>query len=273
MKEYRKVLTIAGSDSSGGAGIQADIKTISACGCYASSAITALTAQNTLGVDGISPTSGKFVYKQIKAVMSDIGTDAAKIGMLFNAEIIDAVCQAIDDFYIPNLVIDPVMLATSGAKLLETQAIETIIKTLLPKAILIAPNIPEAEIIYGEKIESHDIGNLTAIAEDLSKRYNIGVLIKGGHSVYIRENKQSIDILASPELEKPQYFSSDFIETQNTHGTGCTLSAAIASGLAKGNTLSQAVANAKTYLSNAIKFGAEYKIGKGHGPVKHFWEM
>ncbi len=273
MKTYNTVLTIAGSDSGGGAGIQADIKSISACGSYAASAITALTSQNTAGVTGIFPVSAEFVYKQIEAVLSDIGAKAVKTGMLFNREIIEIVSKAVDDFKIKNLVIDPVMVATSGDRLLQEDAVKSMLELLLTKAMVITPNIPEAEIILGKSISKHEVtGELSAAAIEMSEALNVAVLLKGGHSEENIASKKSVDILKIPNQEI-KYFESSLINTKNTHGTGCSLSASIAAYLAQDMPIEKAVSSAKLYLSRAIEYGADFEIGKGHGPVHHFWDF
>jgi hydroxymethylpyrimidine/phosphomethylpyrimidine kinase len=265
-KQYKRVLTIAGSDSGGGAGIQADLKTISACGCYAMSAITAITAQNTTGVSGVYPLPLEAVSGQIYAVLDDIGADAVKIGMLHSSEVIQTVKRALAGYRIKNIVLDPVMVATSGDKLLRDDAIETLKKELIPLARLITPNIPEAEILLGERIQSQE--KLEAMAKKLSMNHNVSVLLKAGHLT----GDELTDVFYNAEDDSILKLNSRRIVTKNTHGTGCTLSSAIASILALDLSLNDAVIQAKDYINNAIASGAEYTLGKGHGPVHHFYQ-
>ncbi len=263
---YKRVLTIAGSDSGGGAGIQADLKTFSACGCYGMSVITALTAQNTCGVSAIHPVPPEFVRQQLDAVLSDIGVDAVKIGMLFSPELIETIATALVEYNVANIVLDPVMVAQSGDKLLQDDAIEAISHHLIPLADVLTPNLPEAEVLTGTSITSAD--DIKNGAESLSQSGCRAVLIKGGHLT----GQQSNDLLY---LSAEKHFievAGQRIETNNNHGTGCTLSSAITSMLAKGETIEQAVRQAKSYIQSAIKAGAQYRIGKGHGPVHHFFQ-
>ena len=266
MKTYKRVLTIAGSDSGGGAGIQADIKTISACGCYAASAITAVTVQNTVGVRAVQDLPVAIVRGQIDAVVSDIGVDAVKIGMLSSSEIIMGIKEELLAHKITNIVLDPVMVATSGDKLLQDEAIDTLKNELLPCARVITPNIPEAEILLGKKIEMQN--QLPEYARELAKMYGTSVLLKAGH---LTEN-ELVDVFYNGETDETVFLKSPRQYTKNTHGTGCTLSSAFASFLAKGNSLNDAARNAKDYISQAITVGADYEIGQGHGPVCHFWQ-
>ncbi len=268
MKEYSKVLSIAGSDSGGGAGIQADIKTIQACGSYASTAITAITAQNTLGVESVFPLPLDIVSAQIRAVLSDIGANAVKTGMLHSKEVIEQVAILLEEHEIKNLVVDPVMISTSGHRLLEEQAISALINSLAPLATLITPNIPEAEILVGKNINSQK--DFKTIAVELSNILSskgvkkVSVLLKAGHA----EGDELIDLLYNAQTEEFIELRSDKVYTRNTHGTGCTLSAAISAFLSQGYSLNDAVIKAKDYLSQAIINGASYKIGSGFGPVK-----
>ena len=263
MKHYTTVLTIAGSDSGGGAGIQADIKTISALGCYATTAITAITVQNTVGVEAVHPVPVDFVKGQIEAVLSDIGADAVKIGMLQSAEIVRAVAEMLRKYKVGNVVLDPVMVSTSGHRLIEEEAIDTLRRELIPLARVITPNIPEAEILLGgEVIRSQ--ASLPEMAQRLSASYGVSVLLKAGH---LSEDELT-DILYDKETDKLLQLTSKRIRTRNTHGTGCTMSSALAASLAKGETLQQAASSAKTFISNAIIAGADYEIGHGHGPVQ-----
>lgn len=265
MKHYKRVLTIAGSDSGGGAGIQADIKTISACGCFATSAITAITAQNTLGVTDIHAIPVSTIKSQMAAVLGDIGTDSVKIGMLHNAETIRAVHETLQRFRITNIVLDPVMVATSGDRLLETEAVHALKEILIPSSRVITPNIPEAEILLGKKIDSQD--DLPDYARALSLQGAVSVLLKAGHLA----DNQLVDIFYNAETDEVIKLRSSRIESPNTHGTGCTLSSAFASFLARGFTLNNAARKAKQYTIGAIMEGAKYSIGRGHGPVNHFY--
>jgi len=266
MKTYKRVLTIAGSDSGGGAGIQADLKAISACGCFATTAITAITAQNTMGVTDIHPIPINTIQNQISAVLDDIGTDSIKIGMLHNSETIIAVCDMLKKFQIKNVVLDPVMVATSGNRLLELEAIETLKQVLLPRARVITPNIPEAEILLGKEIKSQS--DLPKYAKELAKTYGVSVLLKAGHL----SDDDLIDVFYNVESNEIVELKSTRIYTKNTHGTGCTLSSALAAFLAKDLELNEAVKLAKDYINNAIIAGADYSTGKGHGPVYHFYK-
>ncbi|MCT4613893.1 MAG: bifunctional hydroxymethylpyrimidine kinase/phosphomethylpyrimidine kinase [Marinifilaceae bacterium] len=267
MKHYTKVLTIAGSDSGGGAGIQADIKSISACGCFATSALTAITAQNTVGVFDIHAIPTSTLKAQINAVLEDIGTDSVKIGMLHNSETILTVKECLEKHQAKNIVLDPVMVATSGNKLLEDEAIETLKKELIPMARIITPNIPEAEILLGKKIENQE--DLPVFAQELAQQYQVSVLLKAGHL----EDDILTDVLYDNEAKEPILLQSERISTQNTHGTGCSLSSALASFLARGEDIQMGTAYAKDFINKAIIAGKEYKIGEGHGPVKHFYDF
>ncbi len=267
LKTYRRVLTIAGSDSGGGAGIQADLKTFSAIGCYGMSVITALTAQNTIGVTSIHAVPGVFVQQQMEAVFSDIGTDAVKIGMLFSVELIEAVATQLKKHGIGNIVLDPVMVAQSGDKLLQDDAVEAIKTHLMPMADVVTPNLPEAAVLLNRKIRNAE--DLIAAARDLAQFGGKSILIKGGHL----ENQQSTDWLYLVGEDRLLVFKGDFIRTRNNHGTGCTLSSAIAAHLAKGLKIEAAVRAAKVYIGEAIRAGAGYKLGAGHGPVHHFFNL
>jgi hydroxymethylpyrimidine/phosphomethylpyrimidine kinase len=266
-KKYLRVLTIAGSDSGGGAGIQADLKTIGANGCYGMSVITALTAQNTMGVSGIHPVPVDFVRQQMEAVLTDIGTDAVKIGMLFSPELIQCVADQLRRFKVKNIVVDPVMVATSGDKLLQDEAIEALKKYLIPLADIITPNLPEAEVLLGRKIRTHEM--LEQAAVELAELGCSNILIKGGHL----ESEESDDLLYLGGDKRSVILHSWRVLTNNTHGTGCTLSSAIAAFLAGGKTVEEAVWLAKEYITGAIIKGADYVTGKGHGPVHHFYRF
>ena len=264
----KKVLTIAGSDSGGGAGIQADIKTISALGCYASSAITAVTVQNTLGVSGVHVVPTDIVEAQIDAVLSDIGADAVKIGMLFSADIVRAVARQLKAHEITSAVLDPVMVSTSGHTLFQSEAVTTLISDLIPLSRIITPNVPEAEVLLGgAKITEGS--QLPEAAKELSQRFGVSVLLKAGHI----EADTLVDILYCAEDRQLYELPALRVDTPNTHGTGCTMSSAIAAFLAKGFTLPEAVKGAKDYVNNAIISGANYSIGHGHGPVNHFYHL
>ncbi|MCF0166651.1 MAG: bifunctional hydroxymethylpyrimidine kinase/phosphomethylpyrimidine kinase [Bacteroidales bacterium] len=267
MKTYHRVLTIAGSDSGGGAGIQADIKAISATGSYAASAITAVTVQNTLGVEAVHPVPIDIISAQIRAVVSDIGVDAIKIGMMQSGEIIRAVCAELDAAGVKNVVVDPVMVSTSGHRLIEESAVELLRSELIPRARVITPNVPEAEILAGRKIVSQ--GELPLIARELSCGGRVSVLMKAGHL----DDEDLVDVFYNAENDSVLELHSRRIHTKNTHGTGCTLSSAFASYLAQGLDLDDAARAARDYISRAIESGAEYSIGHGCGPVNHFFAL
>lgn len=266
-KQYNRVLSIAGSDSGGGAGIQADIKTISANHCYAMTVITALTAQNTVGVTAIHPVPLDFVRKQLEAVLDDIGTDAIKIGMLFSPALIETVAEQLIKFNANNIVLDPVMVAQSGDRLIEDDAISALKEKLIPLADLITPNIPEAAVLLDRKITTNN--ELEHAAVDLLQLGCANVLIKGGHFL----GKNSDDLLFLGAEKKMVVLPGQRIKTNNNHGTGCTLSSAIAAGLAKKITMEASVRQAKEYITRAILSGSDYTIGKGHGPVHHFFQV
>jgi len=266
-RTYRRVLTIAGSDSGGGAGIQADLKTFAAIGCYGMSAITALTAQNTTGVTDIHAVPPAFVARQMEAVFSDIGTDAVKIGMLFSSELIETVADQLKKHGAGNIVLDPVMVAQSGDKLLQDDAVEAIKTYLMPMADVVTPNLPEAAVMLNREIRSLD--DMKAAAGDLAQYGSKTVLLKGGHL----ENHQSTDLLYLVREDRFVVLQGDFVRTRNNHGTGCTLSSAIAAHLAFGMDVEAAVHKAKTYIGEAIRAGAGYRLGAGHGPVHHFFNF
>ena len=265
LEQYPVVLTIAGSDSSGGAGIQADIKAASANGAFVASVITALTAQNTQGVQAVEIVSADFVGKQLDSVFSDLTVNAIKTGMLANAEIITVIAEKLKHCASIPLIIDPVMVAQSGASLLDSDAVQTLKQHLLPLATLITPNIPEAEVLLGEKITS--IAQMPIAAQQLAECYQTNILLKGGHL----SGELAEDFFYSYAEQKLYKFSDKRIDTNNTHGTGCSLSAAIAAYLAQGQPLVTAVKQAKTYLQQAIIAGVNKQLGKGAGPVHHFW--
>jgi len=266
MKKYKKVLTIAGSDSGGGAGIQADIKTISALGCYGTTVITAITAQNTLGVNAIHPVPVNIIEKQLYAVLSDIGTDAVKIGMLHSVEIIKTVSKALIEFQVKNIVLDPVMVATSGDKLIEDNTVDALVNFLFPLADIITPNLPEANILVNYNITTTD--QMIESAKKLLEFGSKSVLLKGGHlkgdilfDIYVQKN----------EKNEVKVFENKRIFTRNIHGTGCTLSSAIASFLACEEKMEISVEKAIDYLNKTIQHGKDYKTGEGSGPVNHFF--
>ncbi len=266
-RAYYKVLTIAGSDSGGGAGIQADLKTFSAMGCFGMSVITALTAQNTKGVTGIHAVPPAFAEIQMEAVFSDIGVDAVKIGMLYSAELIQTVAQVLKKYKIDKIVLDPVMVAQSGDKLLQDDAIEAIKIHLMPLSSIVTPNLPEASVLLDCKL--HGFEDIKKGAKDLSTYGSRSVLIKGGH---LKEN-DSTDYLYLAQEDRFVVLEGKRIKTKNNHGTGCTLSSAIASCMAKGCGIEEAVRMAKTFINEAIRAGSKYKIGHGHGPVHHFFKF
>lgn len=266
-KKYYRVLTIAGSDSGGGAGIQADIKAISAMGCYAASAITAITVQNTIGVQDVHPVPLEVLEGQIDAVLSDIGADAIKIGMLHSAEVVRTVADMIEKYGIRNVVLDPVMVSTSGHRLIEEEAVEVIKSRLMPLSRVITPNIPEAEILADCKISGEE--DFDDVARRLSDNGTVSVLLKAGH-LY---GDYLVDYFYNAEEGSMTRLPSKRVNTTNTHGTGCTLSSAFAAALAKGEGLTEAAISAKKYIEQAIISGAEYEIGHGHGPVDHFWNL
>lgn len=270
IKHYKVALTIAGSDSGGGAGIQADLKTFAALGCYGASVITALTAQNTQGVQEVQAIPAEFVTSQLNSVLDDLNVSAIKIGMLHSVEVIQAVSKQLDAHKDKGLrvVLDPVMVATSGDPLLHESAVEALKTELMPKVDLITPNIHEAELLCGSKIQSRDdMANAANLLTVLGAR---AVLIKGGHL----DGNKSADLLRiSLPVAKAgkNWIKKRRLDTKNTHGTGCTLSSAITAFLAQGHELKQAVALARDYLHKAMKAGAQYQLGQGHGPVHHFY--
>ncbi len=256
-------VTIAGSDSGGGAGIQADLKTFSALGVYGASVIAALTAQNTQGVTGIHDVPAEFVTAQFDAVYSDLKVSATKIGMLSRPETIEVVAAGLIKHRARNVVLDPVMVAASGDRLLVPEAVDTIKRLLFPLADLITPNLAEAAALLDQPLAKHE-NEMAAQGEALLKLGAKAVLIKGGHA----PTKHSVDVLIEPSGVRR--FTAERIDTKNTHGTGCTLSSAITAGLAKGLALHDALAVAKNYITAALKAGVNLGIGQGRGPVHHF---
>ena len=256
--KMKTALSIAGSDSSGGAGIQADIKTMTMNGVYAMSAITALTAQNTLGVRAILDSTPEFLKEQLDAVFEDIFPDSVKIGMVSSSELINVIADRLKFYNAKNIVVDPVMVATSGSVLIKTDAIHTLVAKLMPIATLVTPNIPEAEVLSGMKIKSKE--DMIKAAEFIEKNYGCSVLLKGGHSI-----NDANDLLC--EKGRFVWFDGKKIDNPNTHGTGCTLSSAIASNLAKGFNLAESVKKAKDYVSDSLAAGLD--LGQGSGPMEH----
>lgn len=258
----KTALSIAGSDCSGGAGIQADIKTMTMNGVYAMSVITALTAQNTIGVTGISEVSTDFLKQQIDAIFTDIYPDAVKIGMVPNADLMEIIAENLTTYRAKNIVVDPVMVATSGSSLMESEAVSTLKNKLLPIATLVTPNIPEAEVLSGMKITDEE--SMRNAAKCISENCGCAVLLKGGHSI-----NDANDLLYSDG--QITWFRGKRIHNPNTHGTGCTLSSAIASGLAKGYDLATSIQRAKDYISGAL--AAMLDLGEGSGPMNHAYNL
>ncbi|OUQ47066.1 bifunctional hydroxymethylpyrimidine kinase/phosphomethylpyrimidine kinase [Drancourtella sp. An12] len=258
----RTALTIAGSDSSGGAGIQADIKTMTANGVFAMSAVTALTAQNTTGVKDIMEVSPAFLKEQLDCVFTDIRPDAVKIGMISSSELIRAIADKLKEYRAENIVVDPVMVATSGARLISEDAVETLKECLLPEADILTPNIPEAEVLSGMRICTEE--DMICAGQKISETYHLAVLVKGGHQL-----NDANDLLCQGGVCR--WFYGKRIDNPNTHGTGCTLSSAIASNLAKGFSMEESVERAKTYISGAL--GAMLDLGKGSGPMNHAFDI
>lgn len=259
------VLTIAGTDPSGGAGIQADIKSISANGGYAASVITALVAQNTLGVKSIHDISHDFFREQLEAVFDDLEIAAIKIGMLPSELMISTLANILKKRNVTNIVLDPVMVAKNGHPLVQEKIVHSLTKYLFRMVKLITPNLHEAELLLERKITT--INEMELAAEELSRRFHINVLVKGGHL----QSDWSSDVLCSNNCYELQWFHASRIDTKNTHGTGCTLSSAIAAYLARGFSLKNAITLSKSYLTKAIDSGSNLKIGKGFGPVNHFY--
>ena len=258
----KTVLSIAGSDCSGGAGIQADIKTMTMNGVYAMSVITALTAQNTTGVRAIQESTPDFLKQQIDAVFEDIYPDAVKIGMVASGELICVIAERLTYYGARNVVIDPVMVASAGSSLIKQNAVQTLIKELLPIATLLTPNVPEAQVLSGMTIENKE--DMIAAARQIEDRYHCAVLLKGGHRIH-----DANDLLyTNGELT---WFEGKRINNPNTHGTGCTLSSAIASNLAKGFPLAESIQRAKDYISGAL--AAMLDLGKGSGPMNHTFDL
>jgi len=267
MLKYHNVLTIAGSDSSGGAGIQADLKTFSALGCYGMSVVTALTAQNTRGVVSVHPVPPAFIEDQLEAVLKDLGASAVKIGMLYSVEIIGAVARQLKKYSPENIVLDPVMIAQSGDKLLQDDAVDALKELLMPLSVVVTPNIPEASVLVNHHIST--FADMHGAAQELSSLGSGGVLLKGGHL----GGDESFDLLYDCRKDQFITYKARRIKTGNNHGTGCTLSSAIAAYLAKGMSLDDSIRKAKVYVTGAIEAGRGYKMGGGHGPLHHFYQL
>ena len=260
---YARVLSIAGSDSGGGAGIQADLKTFSALGCYGMTAITAITAQNTQGVRAIHGVPPDMLCAQIDAVVEDIGIDAVKIGMLHSPEVVAVVADALRRHHLPHVVLDPVMVATSGDRLMADETVQVLVRELFPLATVVTPNLDEAALLLGRSIPG--IEALDAAARALLALGAPAVLLKGGHL----PGDWVVDVLSMPGAPRGHKLQSQRIATHNGHGTGCTLSSAIAAHLALGLPLQQAVEQARSYILGAIAAGADVTTGRGHGPLNH----
>ena len=260
---YPRVLSIAGSDSGGGAGIQADLKTCSALGCFGMTAITAITAQNTCGVSGIHAIPAAMLASQIDAVASDIGIDAVKIGMLHDPAVVDVVAQAIRRYRWPHVVLDPVMVATSGDRLIAEETLDVLVSELFPLASVVTPNLDEVALLLGRPVQDED--QFEGAARELLQRGAQAVLLKGGHLPGV----DVVDLLVQSDAS-PLRLSSARIDSRNTHGTGCTLSSALACYLALGQPLAEAVRAARAYILQAIAQGADVQTGHGHGPLNHF---
>ena len=260
--KMKTALTIAGSDCSGGAGIQADLKTMTMNGVYAMSAITALTAQNTTGVRAIQESTPDFLKQQIDAVFEDIYPDAVKIGMVASSELIRVIAERLRYYDAKNVVVDPVMVASAGSSLIKQEAVQTLIQELLPISTLVTPNIPEVQVLSGMSIQNKE--DMIAAAKQIGDQYHCAVLLKGGHSI----NDANDLLYADGEFH---WFEGKRINNPNTHGTGCTLSSAIASNLAKGYTLAESVQKAKDYVSGAL--AAMLDLGQGSGPMNHAFTM
>lgn len=259
---YARVLTIAGSDSGGGAGIQADLKTFAALGCYGMTAITALTAQNTVGVQGIHAVPPAFLRSQLQSVIEDIGVDAVKIGMLHEPGVVEVVAWAIQHYQLQRVVLDPVMVATSGDRLIADATVRVLVDQLFPLATVITPNLDEASLLLGRPIAA--VSDLSGAAQVLLSQGARAVLLKGGHL----PGDQVVDVLARPG-HVDVVLASSRMASRNTHGTGCTLSSAIAAHLALGEPLERAVRAAREYILGAIQAGAGVQVGHGHGPLNH----
>ena len=259
---YLRLLSIAGSDSGGGAGIQADLKTFAALGCYGMTALAALTAQNTRGVTAIHPVPASFLKAQLQAVLEDIGADAVKIGMLHSPEMVEVVAWAIDQYQLQRVVLDPVMVATSGDRLMAIETVQVLVEQLFPRATVVTPNLDEAALLLGRSVDT--VETLEPAVSDLLALGAPAVLLKGGHL----PGDVVVDLLGQRDGSR-QPWHSPRIATHNGHGTGCTLSSAIAVYLAQGLALAEAVGQARAYIRGAIQAGAHVHTGRGHGPLNH----
>ena len=264
-KEYTNVLTIAGSDGSGGAGVQADLKTFAAFGCYGLSAITSITSQSTKGVRASYPLPPRQVREQLLVLLDDISVDTVKIGMLCNEEIIDTVAEVLTSYPVKHIVLDPIIISSSGKELLNKEGIEALKAKMIPITSILTPNLPEAQMLVGQYFTESTFPQMGDELLDLGAG---AVLIKGGHAI----GEECTDFLFEKNKE-PKAFTANRIITKNTHGTGCTLSSAIAAFLAKGFSLSEAIESAKAYLSEALIHGAAYRLGSGSGPLHHFHQF
>jgi len=260
----RRYVSPAGSDSGGGAGIQADLKTFAALGVYGTSALTAITAQNTQGVYGVVELPPEMVAQQIDVIVRDIGADAVKTGMLANAAIIEVVAAKVKEYKLPNLVVDPVMVAKSGDSLLEKNAVSALRDLLIPLATVVTPNLPEAEVLVGRRLAGDE--DIRRAAQEIVARGCRAVVMKGGHRT---DTDEMVDLLY--DGREFREFVGPRIDTMNTHGTGCTFASAIAAGLAKGHSIAEAVGQAKEYLTEALRHA--YPVGHGRGPVHHFYKF
>jgi hydroxymethylpyrimidine/phosphomethylpyrimidine kinase len=267
MKTYKTVLSIAGSDSIGGAGIQADIKTCCALGVYAMTVVTAITAQNTCGVVNVEPCDTEMLRSQLWTVLSDVHPDAVKIGMVPDGEAVSIIADAIRHFNLKNVVVDPVLVSTSGRTLSGKDYIQMLCEKLIPISTLLTPNIPEAATLTGMPASNAD--DMRKIAMMMSQNYGVAVFLKGGH---LSLSNYLVDVLATPDGGLIE-ISHPFVDTKNTHGTGCSLSSAIAAKMAGGETVADAVHSADDWLYNAIAAGADYHIGNGHGPINHLFNI
>lgn len=262
MQKIKAALTIAGSDCSGGAGIQADLKTMTVHGVYGMSVITALTAQNTMGVYAVHRVTEEFLKQQIESIFTDIVPDAVKIGMTASGVLIEVIAEQLTRYHAKNIVLDPVMVSTSGTMLLDASSREDLTELLFPMARLVTPNIPEAEALTGRKLETKN--EISEAAEEIGQRYGCSVLLKGGHG-----KDTADDFLYDREQNRDIWITGTRYPASNTHGTGCTLSSSIASNLAKGSSLEESVRLAKAYMNGALQDGMN--LGKGNGPLNHMW--
>jgi len=266
-RKYHKVLTIAGSDPSGGAGIQADLKTIASLGCYGLTVVTALTAQSTQGVSAVHPVPVSFAQEQLESLFKDIGADSVKVGMVYSPELIQTVARTLRKYDARPIVLDPMVVSQSGERLLQEEAVAALKEELMPLATIMTPNLPEAECFLGHPLETPE-DRRTAVRE-LASMGSQTILLKGGHT----PDEVCEDLLYQASDQRFTVFSGKRIVTKNDHGTGCTLSAAIASYLAMGASLEDAVGRAKVYVAKALRAGADFTLGRGRGPLHHFFDV